>query len=269
MAAHRTADLVLDDQTIERFRVDGYAVLRNAFDPRPLAAEIDRVLRDGFRPHAVVNRGSGGVGFQGVVMMGELTPVSLGLVDLLAAPAAQLLDRAVLPGRAKCVRYTGSSGWHRDSEIAIPSMSFVTYLEALDASSGALRVFPRSHRETASPAADELALETMPGDLIAFDEHLTHGSVGGAVRRQWRVDFIADPMDAFEEELLRATFERIFDVSWDGGDDVDRYPSYGGYWQSRDRSWTPRLRELGVYELAARHAAAVRAHAPETDAVQG
>jgi hypothetical protein len=119
------------------------------------------VLRDGFRPHAVVNRGSGGVGFQGVVMMGELTPVSLGLVDLLAAPAAQLLDRAVLPGRAKCVRYTGSSGWHRDREIAIPSMSFVTYLAPLDANSGALRVFPRSHRETASPATDELALETV------------------------------------------------------------------------------------------------------------
>jgi len=107
----------------------------------------------------------------------------------------------------------------------------------------------------------------MPGDLIAFDEHLTHGSAGGAVRRQWRTDFIADPGDGAEEATFRATFERLFDPGWDGGDDVDTYPSYGAYWQALDRPWHARMRSLGVYDLSARHRAAVPARrtAPLTE----
>ena len=42
---------------------------------------------------------------------------------------------------------------------------------------------------------DAVTLATIPGDVIVFDEHLTHGSDGGAVRRQWHVDFIAEPLD--------------------------------------------------------------------------
>ena len=202
--------------------------------------------------------GAGGVEFLSVVMMCERTPVSLALVDDLAELAAELLDRPVLPGRAKGTHYFGSSGLHADSDAAIPSLGFVAYLEPVRASSGALRVVPGSHRQgrTSDPSVVR-TLPTDPGDLIVFDEHLTHGSFGGADRRQWRVDFIADPANRAEEAMVRATFERLFDPGWDGGDDVDRYPSYGRYWQTLDRPWTARLRDLGVYELAAQHAAAL------------
>ena len=80
------------------------------------------------------------------------------------------------------------------------------------------------------------------------------------MRRQWHVDFIADPADSTEEALVQATFARLFDPNWDGGDDVDRYPSYGPYWQALNRPWTERLRALGIFDFAARHASAVHAH---------
>ena len=134
-------------------------------------------------PTRPFNRGSGSVGFHGVIMMCERTPVSLHLVDLLSDAGARLLGRTVLPGRGKGTRYFGSSGWHADSDLPIDSVSFVAYLDPLTATSGALRVRPGSHL---GEAGDEVVVETAPGDLVAFDEHLVHGSVGGAIRRQWR-----------------------------------------------------------------------------------
>jgi hypothetical protein len=251
---------LVDGQAIAQFHDEGYLVLRNAFDPSELSAEVDDALKHGLRIDGEVKQGSGGVEFRVVVMMCERTPVSLALLDAFAVPASKLLGRRVLPGRAKGTRYFGSSGFHADSDVAIPSLSFVAYLEPLDATSGALRVVPRSHRHDGAPgSADAVALATIPGDVIIFDEHLTHGSVGGALRRQWRVDFIAEPLNRAEEALVYASYARLFDLDWDAGDDVDRYPSYGPYWQTLDRPWTAQLGAMGVYELAARHAAAVRA----------
>ena len=103
-----------------------------------------------------------------------------------------------------------------------------------------------------------VSIETEPGDVIVFDEHLMHGSVGGAHRRQWRVDFTADQQDDREELLLLTSFAHIFDVGWDGGYDVDRYPSYGDAWQKAHPQWARRLRDLGVIELARGHEAAMR-----------
>jgi hypothetical protein len=246
----------LDDATVDRFRHDGSVVLRGAVEPQPLADEVDDALAHGLLPGAALNGGSAGIRFQGVIMMCERTPVSLRLVDELGAVATRLLGRPALPGRAKATRYTGASGWHVDSDVAIASLGCVAYLEPLTATTGALRVRPGSHR---GAPHDEVAIETRPGDVIVFDEHLAHGSVGGALRRQWRADFVADPRDDVEAELVCGEFARILDPSWDLGDDVDAYPSYGAYWQSRDRWWHARLRELGVYDLAARYTAAIAA----------
>ena len=83
-------------------------------------------------------------------------------------------------------------------------------------------------------------METQPGDIVAFDEHLIHGSHGGGHRRQWRVDFIADPRTNREEDLVRRSFAQIFDLKWDGGYDVDRYPSFGDWWQRTHPEWSTR-----------------------------
>jgi hypothetical protein len=163
----------------------------------------------------------------------------------------------VIPGRAKGIHYFGGTRWHRDSDIEVGSVAFASYLEPLNADDGALRVFRGSHQskstefppDTTTVGSGE-AIATTPGDIIIFDEHLWHSSIGGHNRRQWRVDFIADPVSADEEATVRAYFARIFPPEWDGGYDVDRYPSFGVHWQRSGRPWIDRLRDLGAYERA-------------------
>ena len=60
-----TASPVVDRASVERFRAEGFVLLRNAFDPGPLADELDTALRDGLRADAAVNLGSGGVRLPG------------------------------------------------------------------------------------------------------------------------------------------------------------------------------------------------------------
>ena len=97
-----------------------------------------------------------------------------------------------------------------------------------------------------------MVLATEPGDVIVFDEHLRHSSVGGAQRHQWRVDYLRDPATAAEELATRAYFAGVFPPDWDGGYDVDAFPSYGPSWAPDSHRWVTRLRALGVFELAAR-----------------
>ena len=80
---------------------------------------------------------------------------------------------------------------------------------------------------------------------------------GGSLRRQWRVDFVADCPDT--DDLLREWFARQFTVGWDGGYDVRRYPSYGPHWRSLDARWNARLDALGAYAAAEAEESAVRA----------
>ena len=258
-------DLDLD---VDAFRTFGFVVLPQAIDPAPLADEVDRALADGARAGFRSSAG-GGISGRYVPMMCDRTPVSLGWLDRFAGPAAELLGRAVLPVRAKGTEYSAGTGWHRDSDRDWPSVGFAAYLQPLDAATGALRVLPGSHRSgfgasvaghldrhRAVPADEEVAglpafpLETAPGDVIVFDEHLFHASAGGRDRRQWRVDFTADPVGA-EETTARAYFSAVFPPRWEGAYDVDRYPSYGRHWQSRPQPWVARLAELGVYTMAA------------------
>ena len=242
-------------------------VLRDEIDPGPLSDEMNRVFLDGLLPgHTprTLQQGTGTVTFQYLPMTCERTPVSLALLDRLAPIAAELMGRAVLPGRAKGTRIFGDTAWHRDSEDAITSIACVAYLEPAKATTGALRVLAGSHADPGVKLPERCSgadavncgevIETMPGDVIIFDEHLVHGSTGGGQRRQWRVDFVIDPRDEGEDVSVLAAFEPgISDEQHDPGYDVERYPSYGPHWQSRDRPWTNRLRELGVYERAADH----------------
>ncbi len=260
---------MLDDQDVVEFGVAGVVALRRWLDPSALAEEVDSALAGGFRSGSRTNVGSAGNEFQYVPMMCERTPVSLSLIDALAAPAARLLGGDVIPTRAKGTRYFGGTAWHRDSDLDVASVGFASYLEPLEAHSGALRVLKGSHRSNSAklpvdttmdgsrPAGQAIA--TMPGDVIAFDEHLWHWSVGGHNRRQWRVDFVADPVSTDDEAKVREYFAVIFQQGWDGGYDVDRYPSYGVYWRGSGRPWIDRLRDLGVYDLADNEEAWVRA----------
>jgi hypothetical protein len=233
----------------------GFVVLRAAFDPGPLSDEMDRAALDAFPDdqagHHLV-QGTGTVSFRYMPMMCERTPYSLALVDRLYDLATELLGRSVLPGRAKGTWYDGDTGWHRDSAHDITSIGVVAYLEPLHAGIGALRVLPGSHTSGGPlPDADTdvgEALDTEPGDVIVFDEHLIHGSSGGVHRRQWRVDFVVDPRDTKEATAVRAWFDQsIPDERDNPGYDAKRYPSFGPHWRAREQPWNARLDDLGVY----------------------
>ncbi len=235
----------------------GFVVLRGFFEPHDLSAEVDVALADGVSPGGrsqTFAAGDGTVTLAYVPMMCELTPVSLDLLDRLSALAARLLTRPVLPGRAKGTEYRGATSWHRDSDHDVPSIACVAYLDPLTASSGALRVIPGSHLErhrdpaTINPI-DAVAVESEPGDVVVFDEHLVHGSEGGSVRRQWRCDFVVEPVDALEVERTQAWFaQSLPDEGQDPGYDAVRYPTYGPHWMARERPWSARLRELAIYD---------------------
>jgi hypothetical protein len=248
---------------VAHFRTFGFVVLRGVVDGAALSDEVDRTLRDGSHAAFATQVGGQQLDAAYVPMMCGRTPMSLALLERFAAPAAALLGGPVLPVRAKCVRYAGATSWHRDSAHDLGSVGFACYLEPLEAASGALRVLPGSHWAAFGAAAGEftdvvsselpgLAVPTRPGDAIVFDEHLFHASSGGRDRRQWRVDFVGEPPPADREgdERLRAYFAGIFPSDWDGGYDVDAFPSYGPDWLASGAPWIDRLRALGVYDLA-------------------
>ena len=262
---------MLSTAEVLAFSTFGFIVLRDAFDPGPLAEEVDRSLREGASAWSAA--GAGGTEFRYVPLMCERTPLSLSLLDRFAPLAAQLLRRPVLPVRAKGVSYLGATDWHSDSGRDVASVGFVAYLESLGAASGALRVLPGSHRaefgraigeyiqhraaaagtdvEAAVATLPGYSVDTEPGDVIVFDEHLYHASAGGRDRRQWRVDYVEDPADAELEAKVRAYFAGIYPPDWDGGYDVDRFPSYGEHWRGSALPGTARLEQLGVYAAAA------------------
>jgi hypothetical protein len=252
----------------DSFRTFGFGIRRQFFDPHSLAAEIDQVMHDGLV--ADVSR-TGGARFQYVPMMTARTPVSLSLLDRVEAVAAVVLGGCVVPTRAKGVRIFGNTPWHTDSASPLSSVGFLAYLEPLGAEDGALRVLPGSHHPdfrdalrglgvnaTAASALPAHVVVTEPGDLILLHEHLFHASFGGGTRRQWRVDFVNAPVGAEAEELTRSYFAALFPPDWDGGYDVDRYPSYGPDWRDSGRPAVAQLDALGVYELAAAQEAFTR-----------
>jgi hypothetical protein len=221
-----------------------------------VAAELDRAIRDGVgstRPAQRFAAGTGTVSLQYVPMMCERTPVSLELASALAPVAEELFQRPVLPGRAKGTNYVGDTSWHRDSERDLASLGCVAYLDRLMAATGALRILPRSHRSRTVDLPDAggnagIAIESEPGDVIVINERLAHSSSGGRERRQWRVDFVADPAEseipATQEWFARSVPDERQDVGYDAG----LYPSFGEHWRSRFPRWTARLVDLGVLD---------------------
>lgn len=253
------------------FRAFGFTVLRGAIDSVALRLEVERTLTETrARSHSTPL-----TTFQFAPMMTARTPCSLALVDELEATATRLLGGVVVPIRAKGVRYSGTTRWHRDSTRRLRSVGFIAYLDPLTAATGALRVLPASHRADAAEDVEsvvdaaanapsdhlvaEQVLATSPGDLIVMDEHLCHASQGGRERLQWRVDYVRVPESDAEREDLRAMVASIFASDWDGGYDPDLAPTYDSAWLSSQRPSVARLAALGVYEMARAQEVAMRA----------
>jgi hypothetical protein len=156
-------------------------------------------------------------------------------------------------------------------------VKFVAYLEPLTGASGALRLMPGSHHPDFSAAIDAwdvrntardaeqlwqqitglpcYVAETQPGDVIAFNWHIRHASIGGEDRRQWTISYAKDPQTAEEAERLQDFFGSVVP---DGDEpyDHDACPRYDQHWLGADpahpqrAALTERMRELGLFRIA-------------------
>lgn len=216
----------------DHLAVKGFAVVPAAFDPAQIAAEVDWAIATGCAAGFQVATPDLTVTASYVPMTTAETPVSLRLLLKGAVIAEQLLQRSAAPFRAKGTVYSQNTSWHQDSDLDISAVSILAYLDVLDADTGALRVVPGSHRWATDilPLGWELqaqALTTRPGDLIIMNERTRHAAYGGNTRRQWRADYVAIPHTSSEEAVLRSYVASNFCPGWDGGYNVDRFPTYG------------------------------------------
>jgi hypothetical protein len=123
-------------------------------------------------------------------------PRIAGLVEGLLGPDANYLS-----GDGNY--YTGDTSWHPDGAHRVGRyLKVAFYLDPVGRDTGCLRVIPGSHRLVeplwqAREAGRSLelwsveqrnvpcvALESVPGDVVAFDHNLMHASFGGSTRRR-------------------------------------------------------------------------------------
>jgi hypothetical protein len=202
--------------------------------------------------------------------MDEETPLFASLLEdpRFVAPARQLYGEDVLGICVDGNRYVGDTGWHPDS--ADPSqygVKFAIYLQPVRAETGALRVLPGSHRQCPwsleffagmqqRPIAEvpAHALESDPGDVVAFDLRLWHASRGGAAdRRMCTVVYYADlKTPAGGDALRRMGAQNIVNLrSANGGIPTARDYLYPASWVANAgrgplrQRWIDRLTEVG------------------------
>ena len=225
---------MLTETEVAHFHAFGWVVvlgLLTGHEAARLSTEVDHALRDAFgsafghntrddlddeSPEANV-----------LPMMCDRTPFSMSLIaddTRLWSIAEQLLGPVTVacPALGECL--IGDTPWHTDPGFGDPWVRFRIYLDPRRTDDGALRFIPGSqHREyrdqidayRAAATADGgrnvaapfpfVAVETDPGDVIAFDPRTRHSSTGGKQRLAWNVDYVIlpDPADATSRARTR------------------------------------------------------------------
>jgi phytanoyl-CoA dioxygenase PhyH len=271
---------MVTDQQVDHYQTFGFVVLPGYLDERGTAElrdELDRALRDGYGVDFDDRQDWWGHALP--MMSRQRTRISLALVedDRFFAAARRLLDAPVLPTYAEGNLLFGEAGFHTDCGTGTPGVKFVAYLEPLTAATGALRLMPGSHHPDFSAAIDAWdarnpamdteqlrqkitdlpchAAETRPGDVIAFNWHTWHASIGGRDRRQWTISYGKDPVTSEEADRLK---EFIASLAPEGDEPYNHraYPCYDQHWLTADpanpkrAALIARMRELGIFQAA-------------------
>lgn len=264
-----------DPAEAEHFRAFGFVVLRSALAPESLdalSAEADRAVPEATGEAYLVSTATGGIEGHYIPATSAATPISVGMAVGLAPLAEALLGVPVVLATAAHNVLFDMAAWHTDTGHDIASIKAVAYLESLSATTGALRVLPGSHvipyrhlaaylqggsfrhpdrwrQAVASVPAH--VIDTRPGDLIFFDEHLFHASAYGRNRRQWAAEYVKDPATSEEEAAVGRYLASQF-VADRLDYDPNRYPHYGkAFRRAAPRRWVEQLERLGAFEAAA------------------
>ncbi len=202
--------MILTQQQLNHFDTFGFVVLRQLLSPdemQKFSNEFDSEL-DSWLPNGVHE----GKARHYASLMDSNTPFSSSLMHdpRIAGVAEQLLGTRVLGVAIGGSYHVGDTSWHADAKnLDYKAVKFTTYFDRLDATNGALRVIPGSHREplwstinrdtqsTFGVNPDELpayVFETEPGDVLAFNMPIWHGAFhGGARRRMCEIGFYEEP----------------------------------------------------------------------------
>ena len=224
----------LSDDQKDFFETFGFLALRQLLRPNEVATmlrESNEIMQE--------TRGGGtfdGVKRQAVQPFFERRPF---LHSLIADPrilgiAEGLLGPDIFLNVTEGNLHVGDTAWHGGSgsgEI-LPSIKIAFYLEPLTKENGALRFIPGSHKGEFSRRLARIqdqaedtygkvwgvnpyelpayAVETMPGDVLAFKEDTYHSAWGGrAGRHQHAINFSRVPKTPEEMAHLRAAYERM------------------------------------------------------------
>ena len=267
----------LTEQQLNHFEAFGFLVFRQLLSPEEIKrysdefnAAIERVRTDAEHGEPAYHFG---------FFTNSNTPF---IVSLMSDPrfvdaAEQLLGKPVLGVAPEGNFFVGDTRWHADGRtFGYTGVKFCVYPDPLNASNGALRVIPSSHREplhqemerakalgiSASdrePGEETQAVfgvtpaempayvfESKPGDVLVFRLPLWHGAFGGEVhRRQGAICFYEDPNDpatvsAIREQMLgnhRMLRRRMIDDP--RVTDPAAIQFYPPYWRSFDNPKAP------------------------------
>jgi ectoine hydroxylase-related dioxygenase (phytanoyl-CoA dioxygenase family) len=254
----------LSDQQLNYFNTFGFVVFRQLFSSDEVArysAEFDRGLdswlESGKHDGAARHYAS---------LMTETTPFIASIADdpRFGDVAEQLMGKDVLGIAVDGNYYVGDTLWHPDtSSLDYSGIKFTIYLEPQDATNGALRVIPGSHRDpfhshvsrdvevTYGVRQDELpafVFVSTPGDVLAFNVATWHAAFGGSRhRRMGTVVYYEDPDRPEAVTAIQKVMRSNHQLYARNGRQM-----YTNYWRSvadtRHQRWIGRMAELGILE---------------------
>jgi len=260
---------VFSHQQILHFRAFGFVVLRGFLDAREAAqlrVEVTTSIREAFGGLGTDDdpEGTGGIRGDYLPLSVDRAPLSQSLIaddHRLFQGSTELVGCPTVPTVPIATCFTSNAGWHSDDGRGVGGVKFLAYLEPRTAETGALRVMPGTHLPeyqgrineywSQDPAAQgfagwpvpAMALETEPGDVIAFNVHLFHSSVGGHNRLAWSIEYLPWPGlgDADRMAIVRRSV--IDTVGYDHeGYDRDQWPTW--------REWVAGARGIASRETA-------------------
>lgn len=271
-------------QQISHFRAFGFVVLPALLDrgeTARLRAEVTNELTDAYGGVGtdLDPDGTGGIRGDYLPLSVDRAPLSQALIaddPRLFQGSVALLGTPTVPRAPIATCFTSNAGWHTDDGTDVGGVKFLAHLEARTATTGALLVVPGSHDpafgarvqgyRSQDPAVQGFApwplpataLDTEPGDVIAFHRHLFHASSGGSKRLAWTIEYLPWP-GLGDPARLEAVRHAVADLVHHDhlGYDAERWPTWrewaAGARQVPSRQTAlERLRLLGVVGEGAR-----------------
>ena len=213
---------------VEQFRALGFVVVRQQLQP----TEVEQ-LRSEMRSAmgaAYAHSPFDGTRRHWLPMMGPDTPIFASLLEdpRFLDAAEELMGGEALGWMVDANRYVGDTPWHHDAFATAHGVKWAIYLEPVGADTGALRLIPASHHPAVNAQVGKfidlagradlrvvpaLALDSQPGDVVAFDFRCWHASVGGGTDRSMlTVEYFARPQTEQQGDDLRTVLESHADM---------------------------------------------------------